>query len=330
MAITQRPFSIEQDKYQMSALARQFAENNLHVIDLPYRLSSWAFDNPENIRLWFDENQQLVAWAALQTPFWTIDYVCHPEQESHLHQEIISWADQRAQATQNTPYERPAWFVMTFSGQNNRIRDLENAGFKCQSDVGDNSWSKVLMRRSSQAPVKIYKPRSGFTVRSLAGEIEVHNYVELHQSVFESKNMTVEWRTRTLQHPDYISELDIVIESSEGNLVAFCVCWYDKNSMTGHVEPLGSHKDFRQYALGRVALSEGLHRLQSLGAQNIFVETDNYRNTAFRLYESFAWDNHDKTCRPIGSILGGCGEEVIPPCKAPPTMPPWRKPVHKP
>ena len=50
---------------------------------------------------------------------------------------------------------------------------------------------------------------------------------------------------------------------------------------------LGSHKDFRQYGLGRVALSEGLRRLQSLGAQNIFVETDNYRNTAFRLYESF-------------------------------------------
>jgi len=39
--------------------------------------------------------------------------------------------------------------------------------------------------------------------------------------------------------------------------------------------------------LGRVALSEGLRRLQALGAQNIFVETDNYRNTAFRLYESF-------------------------------------------
>ena len=57
--------------------------------------------------------------------------------------------------------------------------------------------------------------------------------------------------------------------------------------MTGHVEPLGSHKDFRQYGLGRVALSEGLRRLQSLGVQDIFVETDNYRDTAFRLYESF-------------------------------------------
>jgi ribosomal protein S18 acetylase RimI-like enzyme len=57
--------------------------------------------------------------------------------------------------------------------------------------------------------------------------------------------------------------------------------------MSGHVEPLGCHKDFRQHALGRVALSEGLSCLQSLGAKHIFVETDNYRDTAFRLYESF-------------------------------------------
>jgi ribosomal protein S18 acetylase RimI-like enzyme len=274
----------------MSTLARQFPEDNLHVVDLPYRFSSWAFDNPENIKLWFDESQQLIAWAVLQTPFWTIDYVCHPEHELHLHQEILSWAEHRSQAARNTHYARPAWFVMIFSGQTNRIRDLENAGFKCQSDVGDDSWSKVLMRRSSQTPVKIYEPRSGFAVRSLAGEKEVQNYVELHQAVFESKNMTMAWRKQTLQHPDYIPELDIVVESSDRRLAAFCICWYDKNSMAGQVEPLGSHKDFRQYALGRVALSEGLRRLQSLGAQHIFVETDNYRNTAFRLYQSFEFE----------------------------------------
>jgi mycothiol synthase len=290
MAITQRPFSIEQDKNLMSALACQFAENTLHVIDLPYRLSSWAFDNPENIHLWFDENQQLVAWAALQTPFWTIDYVCHPKQEPHLHREILSWADQRALAIQNTPYERHAWFVMVFPVQNSRIRDLENMGFKCQSVAGDDSWSKVLMRRSSQTPVKVFEPPSGFLARPLAGENEIQNYVELHQSVFESKNMTVDWRTRILQHPDYIPDLDIVVESPDGRLVAFCICWFNKNSLDGHVEPLGSHKDFRQYGLGRVALSEGVRRLQSLGAQDIFVETESYRNTAFRLYQSFDFE----------------------------------------
>ncbi|MFN8400332.1 MAG: GNAT family N-acetyltransferase [Anaerolineales bacterium] len=288
MTITQCSFSTDQDKYQMSALARQCFENNLHVVDLPYRLSSWALDNPENVALWFDENQELVAWAVLQSPFWTIDYVCHPEHEADLHQEMLAWADQRAQRVKNTPYARSAWFVMVFSGQRDRIRDLEQAGFACQSDVGEDSWSKVLMRRSAQTPVNVYKPRTaGFTVRALAGEKEVSKYVDLHQSVFESKNMTLDWRMRTLQHPAYTPELDIVIEASNGNLAAFCICWLDKHSMNGHVEPLGNHKDYRQYALGRVALSEGLRRLQALGAQNIYVETDNYRNTAFRLYESF-------------------------------------------
>ena len=287
MKITLRCFSSEHDKYLMSALARQCPENNLHVIDLPYRLSSWALDDPENIGLWFDQNERLIAWAVLQTPFWAVDYVYQPDTESYLHQEILSWADQRAHLIANTASGRPAWFINVFSGQVNRIQDLENDGFKCQSAVGDDAWSKVLLQRSSQTPVKVYEPHSGFIVRSLAGEREVDNYVELHRSVFESKNMTTDWRRRTLTHPNYLPALDIVVESPDGRLVAFCLCWFDQHLMAGHVEPLGCHKDFRQYALGRVALSEGLRHLQSLGAQNIFVETDNYRNTAFRLYESF-------------------------------------------
>jgi ribosomal protein S18 acetylase RimI-like enzyme len=290
MAITQRPFSTEQDKLQMFALAQQYPENNLHGVDLPYRFSSWAFDDPGNIGLWFDENQQLIAWAVLQTPFWTIDYVCHPAYGLNLHREILTWAGQRSQEVLGTPFERPAWYCMVFSGQTTRINDLENAGYKCQSDVGEDSWSKVLLRRSSQAPVKIYKPHAGFSVRSLAGEAEVEKYVEVHQSVFESKNMTLEWRKRTLEHPNYLPELDIVVESPTGSLVAFCICWLDKLTMTGQVEPLGCKKDVRQFGLGRVALSEGLHRLQMAGAKNILVETDNYRDTAFRLYQSFDFE----------------------------------------
>lgn len=287
MRIIHRPFATEQDKYLMSALLRQFPAGNLHVEDSPYRLSSWALDDPENTGLWFDEDRRLVAWAVIQAPFWTIDYAFHPDAEADLHAEILSWADQRARAMVNTAYGHPAWYIMVFSGQVSRIHDLENAGFKCQSDAGEDSWSKVLLRRSSQTPVNVYDPRSGFTVRPLAGEKEVKKYVELHQSVFESKNMTTEWRRRTLQHPDYRPDLDLVVESPEGRLCAFCICWFNERARDGHVEPLGCHKDFRRYGLGRVALSEGLRRLQSLGARNIFVETDHYRNTALRLYKSF-------------------------------------------
>jgi mycothiol synthase len=285
--IDQRSFSDEQDKVQMSALARRFPADNLHRIDLPYRLSSWAFDDPQNIRLWFDDHRQIIAWAALQTPFWTIDYVIHPDAEVKLHPQILAWADRRARTILETVFGHPAWFIMAFSEQIDRIRDLEQAGFKCQAEVGADSWSKVLMRHPAQTPVKLFKPPAGFIVRPLAGKREVKEYVDLHQSVFESKNMSMDWRLRTLRHSDYRPDLDIVVEAPDGRLAAFCVCWIDGDSLEGQVEPLGCHKDFRRYALGRVALSEGLYRLQYLGARQIFVETDSYRDTAFRLYESF-------------------------------------------
>ena len=287
MKITQRNYSGEQDKALMSALARQFAENNLHVIDLPYRFSSWALDDPENVRLWFDERGQLLAWAVFNTPFWTIDYACHAEAESAVFPEILDWTDQHANRILGTEHGHSCWFYCTFSGQAERMGALEQAGFQDQSNVAEDPWSKVLMRRSGDAPLKVYQPPAGFTVRPLAGEKEAEQYVELHRSVFGSKNMTLDWRRRTIQHPDHKPELDLVIESPSGQLVAFCICWFDDATKEGHVEPLGCHKDFRQYALGRVAFSEGLHRLQVLGAQNIFLETDSYRNTAFRLYESF-------------------------------------------
>ena len=145
------------------------------------------------------------------------------------------------------------------------------------------------MHRPAQAPLKQYRLPAGFTIRSLDGEREVEAYVALHQAVFETKNMTVDWRRRTLQHPDYRPDLDVVIAAPDGRLAAFCIGWavvIPGEGLTGHIEPLGCHQDFRRYALGRLALVEVLRRMQAIGVQSIYVETDNYRDTALALYES--------------------------------------------
>jgi mycothiol synthase len=216
-----------------------------------------------------------------------VDYVCHPQYEADLHPHILAWANDRARSLLDTPSRRTCWFVSVFSGQDERIRDLEAAGFNSQADVGEDSWSKVLMRREGQLPPKTFAPPPGYVVRPLAGPDEVSAYVDLHQSVFESKAMTTTWRQRTLQHPAYRPDLDLVVQAPDGRLAAFCICWLSEDGESGQVEPLGCQKDFRRFALGRVALAAGLHRMRDLGIEQIFVETDNYRNTAFRLYESF-------------------------------------------
>ena len=246
-------------------------------------------DAPENTHLWFD-GQHLVGWAVLQTPFWTIDITCRPDAVGYLYPEMLAWAEQRARAAIQGMYGRPMWFVMVFRGQTERIQKLEEAGFTCQADVGENSWSKVLLRRPAVLPIKRYAAPAGYTIRPLAGEAEVESYVALHQSVFESKNMTAEWRARTLQHPAYHPDLDLVVEAPGGRLAAFCIGWLDEKTMAAQIEPLGSHKDFRQFGLGRVVFAECLHRMQSLGAKNIFVETDLDRSTALRLYRSYDFE----------------------------------------
>lgn len=287
MKYTFRVLSSEADKHLMFDLVRRFPEGNLHVCDMAYRLSSWALDDPKNVRLWFNQDGDLSAWAVMQTPFWTIDYIYHPACEQDLHPDILAWADERAKAIYNAPSGHPTWYINVFSDQSCRIHDLEAHGFQRQSDKSEDYWSKVFMCRASSTPVRVYPPPQGFTVRSLAGKDEVEAYVQLHQAVFETKNMTLEWRRRILDQPNYRPDLDVVVESPDSRLVAFCICWQDPITLDGRVEPLGCHKDFRQYALGRVALSEGLHRLVASGARKIYVETGNERTTALRLYEFF-------------------------------------------
>ncbi len=289
MKIHQYQVPGEADTQAMIALAHINPADNVRVLDLPYRLCSWALDNPDNVRLWVDTNGRLLAWAAMQTPFWTIDYICHPDSGPNLHREILAWADDCARQLLDTPYGRPCWFVMVYASQTGRIRDLEEAGFRSQADVGEDSWSKVLMHRPAQIPLGESPLPAGFLIRPLGGEEEVGSYVPLHQAVFESKNMTGEWRARTLRCPEYSPDLDLVVEAPDGRLAAFCIGWPGRTSdgnPSGQIEPLGVHPDFRLLGLGRAILSEGLRRLYLGGADSVYVETDLYRNAALDLYQA--------------------------------------------
>lgn len=292
--LTQRSYKDENDKLAMAELARTTGQTNLHFMDLPYRLSSWALDEPHNVRIWEDDHHIIVAWAVLQTPFWALDYAIHPSHTALL-PSLLSWADIRAKEVLNSPYGHPCWFVNIFSDQRDQIHQLEEAGYACQAEVGEDSWSKVWMRRPGSLPVEDYPIPPGFTVRTLAGANDLSSYVELHQAVFETKNMTFDWRNRTLLHPDYTPNLDVIVTSPDGRLAAFCVAWLcrlegEEGVFCAQIEPLGCHADYRRYALGRFALAEILRRLQAYNIQDICVETDSYRDTAFRLYESMGFE----------------------------------------
>ena len=54
-----RPVDPAQDFPAMLHLARLDEAAQVHLVDLPYRLSSWAFDTPENTAVWVEEERLL-------------------------------------------------------------------------------------------------------------------------------------------------------------------------------------------------------------------------------------------------------------------------------
>jgi ribosomal protein S18 acetylase RimI-like enzyme len=292
MTLTQYPFSGAADIPSMLALAHAFPSEHLRVIDLPYRLSSWALDDPANAALWRDSGDQLIAWAVLQTPFWTIDYVIHPVAEQALHRQVLDWAERRAEAIAGTPAGLPAWNVMAFADQAGRILDLIAAGFANQADAGEDSWSKVFLRRPASRPLTTGNHPPGFSLRPLAGESEVAAYVDLHRAVFQSKNMTAGWRGRTLHAPGYRPDLDMVAVTPDGHLAGFCIGWLGRRDgvVAGQIEPFGVGREHRSLGLAWALLAETVRCLYQSGAEYVYVETDNYRDAALGIYQAIGFE----------------------------------------
>jgi len=97
----------------------------------------------------------------LQPPFWTIDYAYNPAPLQTCTSK--SWRGRPAGSRgRNTPYGRPAWYVMVFAEQSERIADLEAAGFTCQADVGEDFVVEGAAAAGSANPGESLQAARGF------------------------------------------------------------------------------------------------------------------------------------------------------------------------
>src|SRR3712207_4411350 len=114
----QRPYRGEADKTLMLEVAHFARDAATHVVDLPYRLASWALDDSENIGLWEDVDGKLVAWAVFQFPMWFVDYAFDARYESaEFEKQVLAWVDDTATKRAATVQARPCWFINAYAGQ---------------------------------------------------------------------------------------------------------------------------------------------------------------------------------------------------------------------
>ena len=196
MSIHQRQLDLPNDLATALHLADISGLNIPHVADWPYRFSSWAVDNPLNTRAWFDSSSQLLGWVVMQTPFWAIDCIVHPDAPSSLYREMLEWAQMRAMEMAATGEGRPMWFISIPSGCLNQRHDLTALGFEDLSVAGNDAWSKVLFELVDDSLLASIELPSGYHIRNLDPSTEISAYVDLHRRVFQSENMTLGWRTK--------------------------------------------------------------------------------------------------------------------------------------
>lgn len=224
------------------------------------------------IGLWEDEEGTIVGVANIEHPdpdhrgFGEIFLQRHPDHPEPL-DEMLSYAEDRFRDPQKNR-------VFIFVYQTDAVlRDaVARRGYAEKPDITASN----LEIRLDDLPEPVLPP--GFTVHTMAEEDDVERRRELFGRAFNHPD-PADWPSsfayRELQRaPDYRREHDLVVVAPDGTYAACCIIWYDAANRVGHLEPVGTHPDFRRRGLGRAVVLHGLHRLAALGATWVPMESD--------------------------------------------------------
>jgi ribosomal protein S18 acetylase RimI-like enzyme len=240
---------------------------HIHIVDMPYRLASTWQDSDCEIGIWKND-EVILAWALFQPPWWNLDYAIHPsERGSILEGEVFAWGKDQivgyAKRTGDKFYGSIEFFEDSPNAEQT-ISHLGTLGFE------KFDWSTVRFEIDLRQDLPQPQLPEGFMIRPLRGVAEVEDYVRLHRVAFGSDKMTVDWRLRTLEHPAYRPEIDLVIVNPDGRLVGFCICWMwgDRS----HIEPLGIHPEFQGQGLGRALELTAIQAVRDQGTRFMVVD----------------------------------------------------------
>jgi GNAT superfamily N-acetyltransferase len=149
-------------------------------------------------------------------------------------------------------------------------------------------------RRFLNEPITPLPLAEGYTARSM-GDVDEHSArCWLSWQAFHpdepDRDFEDGWYYNIQRAPLYRRDLDLVVVAPDGTLAAFCTIWYDDVTRTGLFEPVGTAPEHQRRGLGKGILTEGLKRLQELGADMAYVGS--YTESAHALYASVGFETY--------------------------------------
>jgi GNAT superfamily N-acetyltransferase len=277
-----------------------------HPGDIVWELKG-GYDQPHPLTMWRGPEGVEAASCAMSADTLWLEVL--PECEHRLPAIVAALERARLDATDDAA---PHLSIRAFAGDTRRTAALAAIGYAMSGPEG------VWFRTDLAQPLPALAPPSGFRIRDSVG-IDVARRAKAHRDAWNDlaqigmpdvrSSFSTEIYCSLRAAPLYDPALDILVEADDGTLVANCIAWADTTSSVGIFEPVGTHAAYRRRGFARLAIVEGLRRLQARGLRWGGVGTAHfnapaiatYLSCGFTLFDQTAW--WSKTLRRAEAVL---------------------------
>lgn len=277
MSLSYRAFVDPDDAEPVIALVRRMTQWNedglgwLHSGDVTWRLYQNLANVPGNeMRIVEDDSGEVVALVELFPPG---GVGVHMPAGAGDMAEVISLVADRAREDLRSIAEGEgkdlpkAFEIEVTSVQPGAMAILRDLGF---ARAGDPDFRLNWQPLNGEVPAPVLQ--DGAIVRAVHDTPEdLQKRVDLHREVWAPSKFDLAGYQRLRAKPHYRADLDLVVETADGELAAYCIVWWDPVTKTGEFEPVGTADRFRRKGYGKAVLYEGMRRLRELGADDVVV-----------------------------------------------------------
>lgn len=297
-----RPYQTEDDFWRMREFLREVfllnhrLERCWHVARLDYArwhgcLNCARVGLAEVVYLW-EADEQLIAFLMPDGGRGEAHFCVHPEWRTlELEEEMLNVAEEHLALIK--PDGSHKLYVWAPESDNLRQGLVGKYGYH-KDDWPEYQWYRDLDVSISAGPIP-----SGYTIRSLGDGLELLERCYASGLGFHEGDIKIAvenrddpaWYHNIQTAPLYRRDLDLVAIAPDGAIAAFCTIWFDDVTRSAYFEPVATVPAHQRRGLGKALMTEGLRRLQRMGATRAFV--GGHSAAANALYRSVMGSKHE-------------------------------------
>ncbi len=302
MPLTFRTYQTEDDYWRMREFLRELMilhglhEQSWHVARLDY--ARWhvclncAKVTLNDVSYLWEDDGKLAAFMMPDGWLGEVHFNIHPNYDTPVMvKEMLLKAEEHL--CEKKPDGTNCMLIWSPAEDTMRQEILRQNGYEKKGDP------EMQWRRTLDSPIRDVPLAAGYSIRSLGDGLELLERCYASGLGFHDGDIAIAvdnrndptWYRNIQTAPLYRRDLDLVAVAPDGSIASFCTIWFDDVTRTAYFEPVATVPAHQRKGLGKAVLTEGLKRLQRMGA--LLGCVGGFSTGANALYQSVMGSDHD-------------------------------------